>query len=140
MIRLLDVDERNIEAAREVTDALGFLMQTPKGGIVITASNGSVTIDSAIMRNFVDFIGNVLAAEPAVDLDAELTPQAAAKRLRMSRPSVMRLIAQGRLGARQVGSHYRLSEAEVMQFKQKQATVRRQSLDSMAAFSQEFDR
>jgi len=135
MIRQLDIDDRNIEAARKVTDALGFLRQTPTGGIVISASNGSVTIEASAMRSFVDLVASVLET----GRDAELSPQEAAQRLRMSRPTVMRLIARGELPARRVGSHYRLTEKDVSAFDARQTTVRRQSLDDMAAFSQDFD-
>jgi excisionase family DNA binding protein len=139
MIRRLDINDAEIEIARKVAESLSFLKQTPKEGIVISASNGSVTIDSMVMKTFVDLVANALSPSGAGKQDAELTPQEAAQQLRMSRPSVMRLIAQGKLGARQVGSHYRLSEAEVMKFKIEQATVRRKGLDNLAAFSQEFD-
>ena len=137
MIRQIDIDQSNIDAARKVSDALGFLQQTTKGGIVISASNGSVTIDSSIMRTFVEFVRQAVSVE--ANAEVELSPQDAAERLRMSRPTVMRLISQGKLGARQVGSHYRLSETEVMRYKERQATIRRQGLDDLAAFSQEFD-
>ncbi len=137
MIRQVEIDDRSLPVAREVTKALGFLDQAPKGGIVITAANGSVTIDSSKLVAVLDFVRGLVQAE--LDPSAEVSPQEAAKRLRMSRPTVMRLIADGKIGARRVGSHYRLSEAEVMDFKANQATIRRKGLDNLAAFSQDYD-
>jgi hypothetical protein len=52
----------------------------------------------------------------------------------------MRLVTSGKLGSRQVGAHYRLSRREVVSFRDTQATVRRRSLDDMAAFTQTYDK
>ena len=140
MIRHIEVDDSVVAAARTATSVLGFLRSSPKEGITIAASNGSVTIDSVILGQMVDLIGRIAEDASTAGGENELTPQEAAEILNMSRPTVMRLIAAGKLGARQVGSHHRLSEAEVLKFKAEQATIRRRGLDDLAAFTQDFDR
>ena len=63
----------------------------------------------------------------------------AAKILRMSRPSLMRLVGKGHLTARKVGAHHRLSRAEVVAYKLAQSGVRRGSLAAIASITEEFD-
>jgi excisionase family DNA binding protein len=69
----------------------------------------------------------------------EVSPQEAAGILRMSRPSVMRLVEQGHLKSRKVHSHHRLSTAEVVAYARRNARQRTAALDDLSALSQELD-
>ncbi|MFT3871464.1 MAG: helix-turn-helix domain-containing protein [Nocardioides sp.] len=50
----------------------------------------------------------------------EFTTTQAAKILGMSRPTLMRLMAVGRIGFRKVGKHHRISAAAIQEFRERQ--------------------
>jgi excisionase family DNA binding protein len=77
-------------------------------------------------------------AEAATGDTADLSPSEAAERLRMARPSVMRLIARGELSARKEGGHYVLSPREVRSFQTRLASVRREALSDLTSMVDEF--
>ena len=81
-------------------------------------------------------LGALLAAVAglahAVEEDSsDLTPSQAAERLRMARPTVMRLIARGDLSARKDSGHYRLSPHEIRAFHSRLSTIRREALGDL---------
>ena len=69
----------------------------------------------------------------------EISPQAAAGILGMSRPSVMRLIERGLLHPRKVLSRNKLSRAEVIAYWEEHSRQQRQALDNLAALVEEHD-
>jgi len=69
----------------------------------------------------------------------EISPQEAADILRMSRPSVMRLISLGRLHPRKILSRNKLSRAEVIAYQENVSRQQRQALDNLAAVTEEYD-
>jgi len=77
-------------------------------------------------------------AEAATGDSADLSPSEAADRLRMARPSVMRLIARGELSSRKDGGHYVLSPRELRSFQARLALVRREALSDLAGMADEF--
>lgn len=64
-------------------------------------------------------------------LPDELTPASAAEQLGVSRPTVMKWIRQGELGAHKVGSHHRLKTDDVMSFKKKMLQHRAASFEAL---------
>jgi hypothetical protein len=57
----------------------------------------------------------------------------------MSRPSVMRLIAQGHLHPRKIQSRNKLLRAEVMNFQIEQSRQQRQALSNLVALVEDHD-
>ena len=90
---------------------------------------GSVEAVLAILTTLAD-----TAAEDATDLN----PSEAARRLRVARPSVMRLIARGELSSHKEGGHYVLSPRDLRSFQGRLAAVRREALGGLTAMSEEF--
>jgi excisionase family DNA binding protein len=76
--------------------------------------------------------------EAATGDNADLNPSEAAERLRVARPSVMRLIARGELSARKDGGHYVLSPRELRSFQTRLASVRREALSDLTDMAEEF--
>jgi excisionase family DNA binding protein len=76
-------------------------------------------------------------AEASTD-NADLSPSEAAERLRVARPSVMRLIARGELSSRKDGGHYVLSPREVRSFQARLASIRREALSELAGIVEEL--
>ena len=62
----------------------------------------------------------------------DLTPSEAASRLRMARPSVMRLIARGDLLARKSGGHYVVSPRDLRLFQARLTVARAEALRLLA--------
>ncbi len=81
---------------------------------------------------------DAMSGHPA-PVDDEVTPNEAAAILGMSRPSVMRLIANGDLHPRMVHSRHKLSRAEVVAFAHAQTRERRVALANLTALSEELD-
>ncbi len=77
-------------------------------------------------------------AHAAAEDNTDLNPSEAAERLRMARPSVMRLIARGELSSRKDGGHYVLSPRELRSFQTRLASVRREALSDLSALVDEF--
>jgi excisionase family DNA binding protein len=77
-------------------------------------------------------------AKAAAEDNTDLSPSEAAERLRMARPSVMRLIARGELSSRKDGGHYVLSPRELRSFQARLASVRREALSDLSALVDEF--
>ena len=63
----------------------------------------------------------------------ELTTQQAASALNVSRPTVIRLVDEGRLAARMVGTHRRVPASAVLKLREEMIAERRQALDDMVA-------
>ena len=78
-------------------------------------------------------------AQAASGDTSDLSPSEAADRLRVARPSVMRLIARGELSSRKDGGHYVLSPRELRSFQARLASIRREALSDLTGMAEEFD-
>jgi excisionase family DNA binding protein len=126
-----------------------------QGQVAEKSPRSKVEVDAATLGRFLRF---VVAATPRTEKhpvrtrahrvvampssqvkDEEVSPQEAAEMLRMSRPSVMRLIQQGHLHSRKVLSRNRLSRAEVLAFQKRNARQQQQALEDLSVLSQEYD-
>ncbi len=77
-------------------------------------------------------------AVSVVSLEAELTTQQAADLLNVSRPFVVKLLDDGVLPHRMVGSHRRVQLKEVLEYKQRTMEQRREALRELTQLSQEM--
>lgn len=72
-----------------------------------------------------------------VPTDYELTTQKAADLLNVSRPYLVKLLEQNEIPCVMVGTHRRVKFQELMDYKQKRDSTRRQSLNDLTEFLQE---
>ena len=116
-----------LDQARPAVDTLRVLLT--EGGLPPALSPDAV---SALL--------NVMAGllEAAAEDDADLSPSEAAGRLRMARPSVMRLITRGELPSRKEGGHYVLSPRDLRSFQLRLAATRRETLTGLTRMAKEF--
>ena len=110
-------------------------------------SDAKIDVDVSTLRAILKVIGATSTrtggdqskgAEQKSSTD-EISPQEAADILRMSRPSVMRLISMGHLHPRKILSRNKLSRAEVVAYQQNLSRQQRQALDNLAAMTEEYD-
>lgn len=69
----------------------------------------------------------------------ELTTTEAARRLGISRPTLMKMIRAGEIPAHMVGTHHRIKHADVAEARRRQLAKQRKALEELMALSDEID-
>ena len=102
------------------------------------AKSLSVTVPKEAFELFLEVLGQMANgnAVTIVPVHAELTTQQAADVLNVSRPFLVKLIEEGKLQCRLVGTHRRIKMADLMAYKEADADERKAVLDELAAEAQ----
>lgn len=116
---------------------------TPNGSrLTLCDESGKRTIElpSAIFKTLLKVLmeignGNTVAVIP---VHSELTTGQAADLLNMSRPHLVKLIDQGELKCRMVGTHRKLAARDVLAYKDRVKHARRSALSDMTALDEEL--
>jgi excisionase family DNA binding protein len=119
----LDLHLSDANVASQANDALHALAAlNPGTNVDLLASGGSEPIRLpaealALLREVLAHFakGDAVAVVPVA---AEVTAQQAAELLRVSRPFVIRLIDEGKLPVRMVGTHRRIPLVDLLAFKE----------------------
>ncbi len=93
-------------------------------------------LDPAQTRALVAVMRAVMDA--AAEDQTDLSPSEVARRLRMARPTVMRLIARGELLSRKDGGHYVVSPRDLRAFRTRLTAIRRDALGGLTAMAEEY--
>lgn len=117
-------------------DELTVLVEllTRNAPVTVSTDDGSVTLPEPVRALLTDLV-RALAAGNAVTVEPHrtvLTTQEAADLLGITRPTLVRLLESGRIPFTKPGRHRRIELADVLEFRQRERTRRRQVLVAMA--------
>jgi excisionase family DNA binding protein len=129
------------DSARQLAPQLANANGTVQLRVVAPDGDGeTVTIPTAAFRLLVTILAQ-MASGNAVRLiphHAELTTQEAAELLNVSRPYLVRLLDDGRIPFRRVGTHRRVLFKDVMTYKAEHRRARGAALDELTSLSQKL--
>ena len=129
---------KQLEDRQAATDALTALRRRPRR---FTLPDGTtVRLPKVAVDGLIEMLDAVAHGEDArvVRTPRELTTQQAANVLNMSRPTVVRLIDEGELPARKVGSHRRVLLTDLLAYRDQIVAERRAVLDQMTRDAEEL--
>jgi excisionase family DNA binding protein len=128
--------ESSVRLAAHLGHADGFRLEVKTG----TTSEELVLPPSALrllMRVLTEMgQGNAVALTP---VGAELTTQQAADLLNVSRPHLVKLLDEGVIPSRKVGSHRRVLLEDLLAYKRDFQARRQAALEELAALSQDLE-
>lgn len=132
---------QDVEAARQSSRALAKYATAKRVRLSIQASNkekDEIVLPGPVLQLLLDILaemsrGNAISIMP---IHAELSTQDAANMLNISRPFLVKLLEGGQIPFHKAGSHRRVLAKDVLEYKQKIDTKRRETLDQLAAESQ----
>lgn len=113
---------------------LGLRLETEGGVVELRLPPAALRL---LIRALVEFgQGNAVTLTP---LRAELTTQQAADLLNVSRPHVVKLLDEGAMPSRKVGSHRRVLLSDLLAYREAWHAKRHDALDELTALSQDLD-
>ncbi len=131
------------QAAEAVTELERFLRRKPEMGaasVSVTASDcdACVEIPGHALRLLVDLLERIACghAVTVASIHAELTTQQAADHLNVSRPYLLRLLAQGDIPYREVGTRRRVLLVDLLEYDRQDVAKRNAIADELTVEAQ----
>lgn len=115
------------------------------GGLRLEVRTGATSEELVLPPSALRLLVRVLAemgqgnAVTLTPLRAELTTQQAADLLNVSRPHLVKLLDEGDIPSRKVGTHRRVQLEDLLAYKREFLAKRHAALDELQALSQELD-
>ncbi|MDX2247997.1 MAG: helix-turn-helix domain-containing protein [Bacteroidia bacterium] len=134
-VKLAQETSRKIAAHMQPKEVMNLRIWDQQG------SAADIQLPASIVRLLLDMLeqvanGNAISLLP---LQAELTTQQAADILNVSRPFLVKLLDEGEIPSRKVGSHRRVKARDILAYKQDIYTKRNQVLDNLTSEAQELN-
>jgi excisionase family DNA binding protein len=134
--------DEEVELAREAGPRLADLVRKGKKiEVRVGNRNETLTLPASSLRLLADILvqmgeGNSVAVLP---VETELSTQQAADVLNVSRPYLIKLLEEGKLPHRTVGTRRRVLLCDVLAYKKTVADARAKVLEELAAQAQELN-
>jgi excisionase family DNA binding protein len=156
-IEAADLSQENTAAAKAALRALEplyaprarkaapkVLELSRRAGKVMLRSDGNeleeIVVPQSAFKLFVEILAAMANGQgvTVMPLHAELTTQQAADLLNVSRPFLVRLLDEGRIYCKKVGTHRRIRLADVLAFRERDDEARKRVLDELSADAQDL--
>ncbi|MBI3041881.1 MAG: helix-turn-helix domain-containing protein [Betaproteobacteria bacterium] len=134
-------NEQEIEVARESSRLLAACIGKGKTARVRVIDGGKdITVPVSALHMLVDILNNMAQgnAVTMVPVNAELTTQQAADFLNVSRPYLVKLLEEGRLPFRKVGTRRRVMFKDLLAYQEILNEKSRKAADELTKQSQEL--
>lgn len=118
----------------------GFIGKGPTAQIRVINSNQDITVPVGALRLLVDILAQMAQgnAVTIVPIHAELTTQQAADYLNVSRPFVVRLLEEGKIPFRKVGTHRRVRFEDLVKYREISLAEQKAAADELTRQAQEL--
>ncbi|MBF6452988.1 helix-turn-helix domain-containing protein [Nocardia cyriacigeorgica] len=137
----VSVSPREVEQAREVLASADGAAEAQAASVTLSTGDGQCLRMppelSALVMQIVELIGRGSTVTIGTIPD-EVTTTAAAQMLRVSRPSLMKLVRENKIPAHKVGSHTRLYSRDVLAFRRSQLERQSKAFDELRAMEEEW--
>jgi excisionase family DNA binding protein len=138
VLRAASRDHEALEVLREQLDELAHTHGTAR----LVDSDGQAIEIPACALHALKLVVEGMARGQTITLVAqssELTTQEAADLLRVSRPHLVKLLDDGVIDHYKVGTHRRVRLDDVLDYRARRASVRRERLDELTRLSEELE-
>lgn len=132
------------EEEGKVLDLLRKAVERDEHATRLSVRVGKEEVDMPLPRHFTTLILELLAEVAqghSVSIsadDEELTTSEAAELLNVSRPHLVKLLEEGKIPFRKVGTHRRVRREDVLRYKQKQREEAEEAMQNLADQAQEL--
>lgn len=129
--------------AKHAGPRLSQLLKPGMENIVVSFANSSMQnqsaeVPAAAIRFFLEILERMALGQPLqlTPLHAELTTQQAANLLATSRPFLVRLLDEGVIPFRKVGTHRRVLAKDIIEYKANQELKRLKNIEALSELQQ----
>ena len=133
--------ERDAQLAQESSRLLAACIgKGDTARLIVQDGKQRIDVPVAALRMLVDILAQMAQgnAVSLVPIHAELTTQQAADFLNVSRPHVVRMLEDGKIAFRKVGTHRRVLFRDLMEYRQRSMAESRQAADELSRQAQEL--
>jgi excisionase family DNA binding protein len=146
LVSALHLDLPSEDTARQAETAVRSLRAVTqhRGGVVRLQPEGAAEQAVVVPAQAVELLMRVLAhlangdAVTIMPVRAEITTQQAAELLNVSRPYLIKLLDEGKLPHRKVGTHRRVLLKDLLEYKRQDEAERREALAELTAEAQKL--
>jgi excisionase family DNA binding protein len=109
--------------------------------VVVDDASDAIHLPRSIAMILREILANFAAGTPVsvVSTHAELTTQQAADLLNVSRPYLVKLLDEGDLAYRMVGTHRRVRTEDLLEYRHRQTLASKRAADDLTELSQDLD-